>query len=633
MTSTPDAASVDSPYHGQALKPGEIRLLNIIWTTSDEFELSTECHELTKDLEFDAISYVWGFAPAFVNVKCNDSTLAVTPTAFEMLGYLYLFKPNPKRPIWVDAICINQSDADEKAVQVPLMHRIFSHACSVLTWAGRSTVETDIFVSDLSHSQENWDCEPGAQELLRRWPTSATDLGPFWTGLAQLMSADWFVRLWTFQEAVLAKEGTMLCGRFHQDLFKLLRLAVITYNASWHAFGSAGSLNFRWEIQWDRILRQRHRGPISLYSLPSTLNLLRGRDVEEEVDRIWALYGLFDDHLQSLLVPMIDYSETARSRPWRTLIECMKIVIKTTESFDKLLEVDISRVTKRAHFPSWCPDFSKRDNLGQAVFATWRDHVQGYTGSYKVNLVAQDEEKEAVAFMAHDERRHTMRCIELCEDRDVLSIRGFEIDEIVEVIEDLRLIEARWSYVSSNQNLSHSNPTHTVAMEWLSKGLDLARRVCQQHKEKGSDVPWEFLMAFSTDHRVDETTMLAFEDAKRLLMAYDSSSFLLLKGLRQERASAAVTRFRRIFGHSFFSTVHGHFGLATPGCKVGDKVSVLYGGKYLYIVRPQKEKRDPGLSALGDLWELVSTAYIPYLMDQHMNDDARQGPDQMYNLA
>ena len=128
----PPTVQPDRPYSGQALKPDEIRLLTIIWTTSDQFELRTESHLLTPDLHFDAISYVWGSAPASVRVKCNDGMLMLTPSAFQMLGYLYLYKPEPQRPIWIDAICINQNDAEEKAVQVPLMHRIYSSAKTVL---------------------------------------------------------------------------------------------------------------------------------------------------------------------------------------------------------------------------------------------------------------------------------------------------------------------------------------------------------------------------------------------------------------------------------------------------------------------------------------------------------------------
>jgi hypothetical protein len=46
MKATSNATPVRSPHHGQNLKPGEIRLLTIHWTTSDDFELRLECHEL-----------------------------------------------------------------------------------------------------------------------------------------------------------------------------------------------------------------------------------------------------------------------------------------------------------------------------------------------------------------------------------------------------------------------------------------------------------------------------------------------------------------------------------------------------------------------------------------------------------
>lgn len=142
--------SCSSPYHGQDLKAGEIRLLTIVWTTSDEFSLRTDCHELTEDLEFDAISYVWGTVPASIAVNCNNVALYITPTVFEMLGYLYMFKPGPERPIWIDAVCINQANAAEKAVQVPLMHQIYRHANSVVVWLGRSMSETKELMTGLS---------------------------------------------------------------------------------------------------------------------------------------------------------------------------------------------------------------------------------------------------------------------------------------------------------------------------------------------------------------------------------------------------------------------------------------------------------------------------------------------------
>jgi len=66
-----------------------------------------------------------------------------------MLGYLYLFKPNPERPIWNDAICIDRNNADEKAVQIPLVSRIYSIVQYVVVWMGQSTVESDYFLEEM----------------------------------------------------------------------------------------------------------------------------------------------------------------------------------------------------------------------------------------------------------------------------------------------------------------------------------------------------------------------------------------------------------------------------------------------------------------------------------------------------
>ncbi|CZT13087.1 uncharacterized protein RAG0_16675 [Rhynchosporium agropyri] len=39
-------------------------------------------------------------------------------------------------PIWIDAVCINQRDRDEKARVVPTMGKIFGEAVEVLVWLG-----------------------------------------------------------------------------------------------------------------------------------------------------------------------------------------------------------------------------------------------------------------------------------------------------------------------------------------------------------------------------------------------------------------------------------------------------------------------------------------------------------------
>jgi hypothetical protein len=121
-----------SPYRNQPLRPGEIRLLTIEpanlqhvfpWLLL-EFRIVTTRRKLEDKPEFDAISYVWGTAPASISIPCNDGSILITPTAHHMLGFLRL----QKRPLWIDALCINQGDEVEKATQIPLMGQIYANA-------------------------------------------------------------------------------------------------------------------------------------------------------------------------------------------------------------------------------------------------------------------------------------------------------------------------------------------------------------------------------------------------------------------------------------------------------------------------------------------------------------------------
>ena len=45
------------------------------------------------------------------------------------------------RPIWIDAVCINQNDDLEKSGQIPLMGEIYSKAAEVLVWLGSGSKE------------------------------------------------------------------------------------------------------------------------------------------------------------------------------------------------------------------------------------------------------------------------------------------------------------------------------------------------------------------------------------------------------------------------------------------------------------------------------------------------------------
>ena len=89
---------------------------------------------------FIALSYAWdGQTPeydiAVLDASINKrSVLKVTKNICTALPYLSSLYPG--RLWWIDAICIDQANVEEKSAQIPLMRDIYMHADKVAVWLG-----------------------------------------------------------------------------------------------------------------------------------------------------------------------------------------------------------------------------------------------------------------------------------------------------------------------------------------------------------------------------------------------------------------------------------------------------------------------------------------------------------------
>jgi len=77
--------------------------------------------------KFSALSYVWG-GPSETHVLCNGIQINVTDNCYDALSSLW--RLHGPLLIWVDAICINQSDEKEKSAQIGLMHDNYLFFCT-----------------------------------------------------------------------------------------------------------------------------------------------------------------------------------------------------------------------------------------------------------------------------------------------------------------------------------------------------------------------------------------------------------------------------------------------------------------------------------------------------------------------
>jgi hypothetical protein len=125
------------------LRDNEIRLIELLPGDSEE---QIQCRLIRAALDdrphYEAISYVWGDPAITDTILCNDQVMDITVNLVQALRRL---RPRhgemPSRTLWVDAICIDQSNLAERSKQVPLMAHIYSSATRVVVWTGIDDTE------------------------------------------------------------------------------------------------------------------------------------------------------------------------------------------------------------------------------------------------------------------------------------------------------------------------------------------------------------------------------------------------------------------------------------------------------------------------------------------------------------
>jgi hypothetical protein len=121
-------------------REGSIRLLSCPGNFSDQYQLC-EMQNI-RTISYHALSYTWGPQTVKIPISINGFGFEVTPNLLDAL--MSFFAKNPQDLLWVDAICIDQSNLEERDQQVRRMMDIYGEAQRVIVHLGDSrTVRTD----------------------------------------------------------------------------------------------------------------------------------------------------------------------------------------------------------------------------------------------------------------------------------------------------------------------------------------------------------------------------------------------------------------------------------------------------------------------------------------------------------
>jgi hypothetical protein len=137
-----------SPYSYSSLLPDSIRLLRLL-PHGDE-DAPIQCHLFSYSRQevikrnhlYEALSYVWGDENKTLPIFIGKHRFDVTENLHAALSRLR--DHSLDRIIWVDAICINQRDDEEKEKQIQLMASIYGQAYSVVVWLGKEADNSDL---------------------------------------------------------------------------------------------------------------------------------------------------------------------------------------------------------------------------------------------------------------------------------------------------------------------------------------------------------------------------------------------------------------------------------------------------------------------------------------------------------
>ncbi|KAF2648600.1 HET-domain-containing protein [Lophiostoma macrostomum CBS 122681] len=291
-----------------------IRLLLLLQGTPSDpitcllqpFDLDTleRCDDDKKLSPYAALSYVWGSRASPREITCNGQPLKVTRNLFDAL--VAIRHPTTAGPLWVDAICINQEDVEERNHQVGLMASVYRQARRVFIWLGhgdREFVEPAFTYicqrANHVYAQVRWivqDAEARRASYVTRGeevdgsklhledprPTAAQ-----YSAFATFLRQPWFFRLWIVQEVSLARAATLFWGDSCID-FEFVMVALEKWREDSSRFAPPVGLDNIAAIRFNR-RAERKRIP-----MPFARMMHGGRkfDCKDPRDRVYALLGM-----------------------------------------------------------------------------------------------------------------------------------------------------------------------------------------------------------------------------------------------------------------------------------------------------------------------------------------------------
>jgi hypothetical protein len=570
----------------------EIRLIGLLpglFDTDIQVEIFHEKLSEQYQPDYEALSYVWGSTedpetisiayrnelggparPARVGISGAASVsesfsrdtdhpiyeiLSVTQNLSTALRYLR--RPGTKRAIWIDAICINQDDIQERSVEVARMGFIYNKARQVIIWLGPSVENSDLAIETLRSIGRDIRYDPKLHQLavVNRSPTFRIQHDPDalvareleWRSIQDLLYRKWFTRLWIYQEIILSKMAVVTVGFSELSWNTFLSVLYWTFRQP----ARIPSLSPTFDSDYnDNYVKPILRSTAVEIDIIDFVQFSRYASCSDPKDRIYGMLNLIslDVHRHNLgIIP--DYSKT-KEQVYYDFVQRYIMILKS------LRVLNLCNLQKSSpNLPSWIPDLS----------------VSRYEAG--INDVGASGRSEHYAYFSA-----AGKCLHL------VGVAGGTINHVGQSIPDEAALSVTLAICRTWEpsNLGEAYNGGGSMLDAFVKSL-----VCGEIKEdrlpNAGDVP-------------------TLEEGRNAVLSF----------LRNDRIDSSDNKYgylmrRMLRGRTLCTASNGLIGAFLSAARIGDQICVALGSKTPLLLRPVPHQKDS--------YRLVGECYVAGLMD------------------
>ncbi|KZM24929.1 hypothetical protein ST47_g3927 [Ascochyta rabiei] len=522
-----------------------IVLLPGVW--SDIIQCQLRVHPLDKAPYYETISYAWGDPEDTRQIIVDGVHLAI-PSSLELCLRHLRSPESALTDLWADAICIDQTNLEERCIQVSNMGAIYWRCSAMYIWLGMPHRSTDArspfeMVTHWAEGKHFYQL-PGFSKSKESGEWGFQE-NPEYQQMFELFtdftSKPWWTRLWCIQEIALSPAATVVLGKWRLPWATIVSALQTHYHhASTCCADASAVMPAKYTYFSDHLLFLSQQSDLT--ELDSVFRAFRHKLCKDPRDKIYGLLGLLWKNRDINLRP--DYN-----------LPVGKVYLQATEAIISQSAGDLQFLTGLGlnsdchHLPSWIRNFAAPLTTVEASYE--RSRYRRYS-CYQASAGAKSD-------------------ISIVDGND-LSLRGVFVDRIQRIGNSIQ--NRDWTHVwEALQNWAD-------VAELPALGQGHVYGVLQQHfwRTIMADVSLTDLASGSWN-RILTPTVIPIEDW--FLDTVDN----LRQGLEPPVTSSVHALYPATYGRALFRTESGHFGLCFPDARPGDEVWVLAGGRVPFVLR------------------------------------------------